>query len=135
MFQQQHLYGLAPVLPPSCLKPALRKLCEVAAAAAEPFAAAALVRLEDWSELEGMVDPAAAGDDDQLSENVLSNRFTAALHGITPTSAQVSPLCLGMTIASHEKHAWFGCVPYARWPSFMMDCFFVGKNLCRCQLC
>ncbi|KAK9866109.1 hypothetical protein WJX84_009505 [Apatococcus fuscideae] len=56
---------------------------------AEPFAAAILARLEDWTELEGLMDPINAGEDDQLSENVLSTRFTAALHGITPHSGQV----------------------------------------------
>ena len=95
------------------------------AAAAEPFAAAALVRLEDWSELEGLADPAAAADDDQLSENVLSTRFTAALHGITPTSAQVSPLCIG----SDRCFSRFGCVLCAEWSSFILDCFFVKNNL------
>ncbi|KAK9857624.1 hypothetical protein WJX84_011127, partial [Apatococcus fuscideae] len=71
---------------------------------AEPFASAALTRLEDWSELEGLVDPAAAADDDQLSENVLSARFTAALHGITPLSAQgISPRALALLLmASHH---------------------------------
>ena len=76
-----------------------------ATVAAEPFAAAALARLEDWSELEGLVDPAAAADDDQLSENVLSTRFTAALHGITPQNAQVRASCT-VTCEQHIEDAW-----------------------------
>ncbi len=57
---------------------------------AEIFAAALLARLEDWTELEGLVDPATAADDDQLSEKALSVQFTAVLHALAPKHAQVS---------------------------------------------